>query len=98
MSYYYDRQGNPTDAAEFERTFTDRHVGNDTIGDVEVSTVFLGIDHSFGSGPPLLFETMVFGGELDQEQERYSTEAEAAAGHRAMVERVRASSVTPQER
>lgn len=25
-----------------------------------VSTVFLGIDHSFGFGPPLLFETMVF--------------------------------------
>ena len=33
----------------------------DIIPDVYVSTVFLGLDHSFGSGPPLLFETMAFG-------------------------------------
>jgi hypothetical protein len=26
----------------------------------EVSTVFLGLDHSFGDGPPQLFETCVF--------------------------------------
>jgi hypothetical protein len=37
----------------------------------QVSTVFLGIDHSFSEdGPPVLFETMVFGGTLDGEQER----------------------------
>lgn len=28
--------------------------------DYWISTVFLGIDHSFGQGPPLVFETMVF--------------------------------------
>lgn len=28
--------------------------------DYRVSTVFLGIDHNWGEGPPLLFETMVF--------------------------------------
>lgn len=28
--------------------------------DYWVSTIFLGLDHSFGPGPPLLFETMVF--------------------------------------
>lgn len=28
--------------------------------DYRVSTVFLGIDHNFDGGPPLLFETMVF--------------------------------------
>lgn len=27
---------------------------------VRVSTVFLGLDHGFGDGPPVLFETMVF--------------------------------------
>jgi hypothetical protein len=91
MSYYFDRQGNPTDAAGFERAHHDYRIAKDAIGDVEVSTVFLGIDRSFGSGPPLLFETMVFGGELDDEQERYSTEAEALAGHAAMVRRVRAT-------
>jgi len=55
-----------------------------------ISTVFLGIDHSFGFGEgPLLFETMVFNGPLDGEQDRYSTWDEAEAGHKAMVERVK---------
>jgi hypothetical protein len=58
---------------------------------VSVSTVFLGLDHRFGNnGPPLVFETMVFCGALDGEQVRYSTWAEAEAGHEAMVARVRA--------
>jgi hypothetical protein len=58
-------------------------------GDCHVSTVFLGIDHSFmRQGPPVLFETMVFGGDLDQELERYYTWAEAEAGHAAMVARI----------
>jgi len=39
----------------------------------------------------VLFETMVFGGKLDQEQERYCTYDEAEAGHKTMVERVRRS-------
>lgn len=56
---------------------------------VEVSTVFLGLDHSFGHGPPLLFETMVFGGKLDQEMARYATYADAQRGHDLMVSRVR---------
>lgn len=62
-------------------------------GGAYVSTVFLGLDHRFGQGEPLVFETMVFGGPLDQEQERYSTWDEAEAGHKAMVERVKASEV-----
>lgn len=68
---------------------TDRHVGKTTIGDVDVSTVFIGGDHNWDDGPPLLFETMVFGGPLDQEQERYTTWEEAETGHALMVERVK---------
>jgi hypothetical protein len=68
----------------------DRRVARTSVGKVEVSTVFLGLDHSFG-GKPLWFETMVFGGSLDQEQERYTTWEEAEAGHAAMVERVKAA-------
>lgn len=64
------------------------------IDDVRVSTVFLGVDHSFDGGPPLLFETMVFGGPLDEEQERCSTWAQAEAMHAAMCDRVRASFTT----
>lgn len=59
-----------------------------TTGDADVSTVFLGLDHGGGLGGPVLYETMVFGGELDGEQERYRTRAEALAGHAAMVARV----------
>ncbi len=59
----------------------ERHVGNDRIGDVHVSTVFLGLDHSFGRPVPILWETMIFGGEHDQYQERYSSQEDALAGH-----------------
>ena len=53
---------------------------------VMVSTVFLGLDHQFGKGPPLLFETLVFGGPRDGDQWRYSTWDEAEAGHKAVVD------------
>lgn len=48
---------------------------------VRVSTAFLGLDHSWGEGPPLLFETMIFGGPHDQYQERCSTWQEAEGQH-----------------
>ncbi|HVL13455.1 MAG TPA: hypothetical protein VM529_12890 [Gemmata sp.] len=53
---------------------------------VYVSTVFLALNHSFGSGPPALFETMIFGGSHDYYQERYATAEEAREGHRRAVE------------
>lgn len=67
----------------------DRIVDKTTIGESKVSTVFLGLDHSFGSGPPLVFETMVFGGKLADEMDRYSTWDEAVTGHENMVKRVK---------
>lgn len=56
-------------------------------GGVDVSTVFLGINHNFfDNGPPVLFETMIFGGSQDQEyQIRSSTWDEALAAHRDAV-------------
>lgn len=73
-------------ATQFETA--GRIVKKTTLGEVEVSTVFLGLDHQWGDGPPLLFETMVFGGEHDQEQWRYSTWDEAVAGHDAVVAKI----------
>jgi len=75
--------------AEWFEKIESRHVAREKIGDAEISTVFLGIDHSFGQGPPLLFETMVFGGALDQEQDRCTNWEEAETMHAAMCERVR---------
>lgn len=71
----------------------DRHVGWTRLEDGRVvSTVFLGLDHAFGCGPPVLFETMVRlpeGGWKDV-CERYTTWDEAEAGHWAVVEEERA--------
>ncbi len=69
----------------------DRHVAKDESHGVKVSTVFIGLDYNFGSGPPLLFETMVFGGKLDGEVNRYSTWQEAETGHEAMKGRIEES-------
>lgn len=67
----------------------DRHVAQTAVRGVRISTVFLGVDHSFGDGPPMLFETMVFGGPMDEEMARYSTWEEAEAGHKEMVQEVK---------
>lgn len=68
----------------------DRHVAKDNVDNFSISTVFLGIDHSFGDeSKPILFETLVFGGKLDGEMERYSTWEEAKKGHKEMVNKVK---------
>ena len=97
--YTLDDQGNPVLehdlmkwAAWLEKS--DRIIAKDMIDDVRVSTVFLGLDHSFGDGPPLLFETMIFGGEHDQYQERYPNRDAAFAGHDRAMALVRDSAVT----
>lgn len=65
----------------------DRKVARTQVTDgISVSTVFLGLDHSFSPGAaPQIFETMVFGGPLDNDLDRYATWEEAEAGHVAMV-------------
>jgi len=58
--------------------------------EIEVSTVFLGINHNFRyTTTPILFETMIFGGEYDRGQWRYTTIEKARRGHRKAVELVR---------
>jgi hypothetical protein len=65
----------------------ERQIADTTDGNVRVSTIFLGFDHNWGSyGPPLFFETMVFGGEYNLAQSRWSTYDEAEAGHKKMCE------------
>jgi hypothetical protein len=47
-----------------------------------ISTVFLGLDHHCGGrGPPVLWETKIFGGPRDGYDERYSSLEAAHAGH-----------------
>jgi len=58
-----------------------RIVKRDEIGDILVSTVFLGLDHAWDSDTPVLWETMIFGGEHNQYQERYTSHKDALEGH-----------------
>jgi hypothetical protein len=55
---------------------------------VEVSTVFLAIDHSWNTGPPVLWETLVFGGQFDGHMDRYTSHEEALEGHEKIVKMV----------
>lgn len=55
-----------------------------------VSTVFLGLNHRFISkGPPILFETLAFGGPMDGDGARYSSWDDAVIGHKSFVAKVR---------
>ncbi|WP_064442289.1 hypothetical protein [Hoyosella altamirensis] len=97
---YYDIDGTPlADLKTFlaARGHTDSQVARTMVGDnVEVSTIWLGINHNyFGHGEPLIFETMIFGKSLDggRDQWRYSTREQALAGHDEIVNRLRAEGV-----
>lgn len=64
-----------------------RSLKKTAVGRDIVSTAFLGIDHSFrdDDGPPVLFETMIFGSRLDGEQHRSCTYEEAMRQHHYAV-------------
>lgn len=106
--YILDEQGEPVaepdtvqwaqwiEAAQETRA---RTLAETTVGPYWVSTVFLALDHSFGEGPPVLWETMIFGVEEDWEdlsgkrrrsrksldQFRHTSKAEALDGHARAV-------------
>lgn len=94
MVIYYARDGQPLDLMgwaglredeDYRRVALDRWVDG-----TWVSTVWLGIDLSFGNGVPLIFETMAFGptGTVEAYEEftrRYYTEEQARQGHREVV-------------
>ena len=64
------------------------------IDEVVISTVFLGLDYRMSRrGPPLLFETRVFGGSLDRFQNRCATWDKAEAMHAEAVALVRGEHV-----
>lgn len=102
-SLWYDKQGNQIDAREFERLRGGednyKRIGGTIVMSSSdpsirlwVSTVWLGLDHSFTPGsPPMIFETMVFkhgGGGVEEECHRYVTEGEAQAGHKVVVDSI----------
>lgn len=98
MSNYYDQDGNPIDLITWGKMLQEggefeRRIGATTLWHgAWVSTVWLGLNHRWGDdGPPLIFETMVFGlgGFRDLDCDRYSTKEQALAGHEVMVRKWR---------
>jgi hypothetical protein len=98
---YYDMDGKPMSHWDWAMNYelrVNRHIGDTYLrhnGHVyRVSTVHLGLDHSFSPYPhkPVIFETMVFqDGDMSgmDFMRRYCTKAEAARGHRETVRDVR---------
>jgi hypothetical protein len=78
-----------------ENSTNERIVNQTIIGEKMISTVFLGIDHSFQfreyNRDPILFETMIFNkdGTTENFQERYSTYHEALEGHNKILKRIK---------
>lgn len=99
--YVLDKDGNAVPTADHDEwgAFMEhgqRHVGFYDANGVKVSTVFLGIDHSFGfdicsdtdkAKGPILWETMVFGGPMDSYMERYRSAEAARQGHARILSR-----------
>lgn len=89
--YILDENGVPvleTDLLKWGRWFekSDRHVARTQVSDdVFVSTIFLGLDHSFSGGDPILWETLIFGGPHHGDGSRYTTREDALAGHERFV-------------
>lgn len=94
--YILDEAGQPlrvddleTWARWFETSGDARIVARTELDEARVSTVFLATDHQWGEGPPVLFETMIFGGPWDQSQWRWVSREAALAGHDRIVAAVR---------
>jgi hypothetical protein len=85
---YYDRDGQIISMERFGQLHVDPNykvVAKKRFkGYIEVSTVWLGLDHNFGRGELAIFESMIFAPEsypYDQAQMRYATLEEAQRGH-----------------
>ncbi|KKL54171.1 hypothetical protein LCGC14_2268060 [marine sediment metagenome] len=91
MSLFFDRKGRPMELMDWASAIesADAVIGNDTIDGQQVSTVWTGLDRRFLDGPPLIFETMIFGGPHDQYCDRYSNEEAALDGHKRTVAALR---------
>jgi hypothetical protein len=88
---YYDWDGEPITLERWSalRRAGGIHVGRTDLGRLGlVSTVWLGLNHNWGDGPPVIFETLVFGGPLDEEMARYTSHEAARFGHDFMVMRL----------
>lgn len=99
MNWILDENRNPVECPDVNvwgrwmERFANRNIKQTWLpkNGYKISTVFLGMDHSFGGSVPVLFETMVFhidgrAGE-DCDCERSITQAEAEQVHEEMIQK-----------
>ena len=98
MVIWYGTDGAPISAEDANSLLGDilsRRMAYTTIfttnGEITVSTVFLVLDHSHGDGPPVLWETLVGGGPMDQDMSRYTSAEAAADGHMETLSLIRSA-------
>jgi hypothetical protein len=99
MAVAYDKNGNEISMEHWGKLFTDKsyqRVALDIVDQYEVSTVWLGLDHSFGGDVPMIFESMIFAADHkahnvghDLYCDRYSTLLEAQIGHAYILAKLR---------
>lgn len=91
MYWILDDEGKPKpvdDVMIWARWFEkgNRILKRTQVGTGFISTVFLGIDHAWGGGPPVLWETMIFDVPgVDQYQHRYRSKEDALKDHSEIV-------------
>lgn len=94
---WYSPDGKRISLDEAERLLGDMNalrVAQDVVIDARsqecrVSTVFLVLDHGHGGDFPVLWETMVFGGDNDMYQERYISRDAAVQRHQEIVQQLK---------
>lgn len=102
MWYILDKDKNPVPAknmfqanclltdTDSRRVALDDIIVEDYAITITVSAVFLVLNHNYSpKGKPVLFESMIFNGELNQSLDRYCTWKQAEEGHKKMVELVK---------
>lgn len=88
----YNKEGKQIGGKEWGELLNDRSYSTIKQEDLPdgcyISTVWLGLDHRFSIGEPLIFETMVFDREdKEVEMQRYTTLEEAELGHILIAKR-----------
>jgi hypothetical protein len=91
MWYILDKENKPVKSTIIqhsewlEKNPERKVVKQEHVDDIFISTVFLGLDHAWNSDIPVLWETMIFGGEHDQYQDRYTSHEDALEGHQTAL-------------
>lgn len=106
MYYILDENNNPigtNNVIKWGRLMQlkEKIVKQENVDNYFISTVFLGIDHSYDFGNPVLWETMIFRKDKDGSKElgsdifhdRYSTYDEAIQGHKEAVKLVKSGKI-----